>query len=148
MDFLTSVRDDFYQTIYRGNAKREGLFSRATPRPLNPIFDAIRNTKSRNNCKRISSIRRNMHSKPTRRRKNFFFSASTRKSASSKCERAKITWLCVKTIEIPSKSVDLFPFFESLPSPIRVAIFLSHNLLDQRRMNTQILPLSRLLFYS
>lgn len=86
MDFLTSVRDDFYQTIYRGNAKREGLFSRATPRPLNPIFDAIRNTKSRNNCKRISSIRRNMHSESTQRRKNFFFSASTRKSASSTCE--------------------------------------------------------------
>lgn len=101
-----------------------------------------RDTKSRNNCKRIPSIRSNMYSDLLNGEHFFFFSFSAYTILSHRNQLPRKSWFRVKrTIEIPSKSNRIYSLFR-----LRVIIFLSRkDFLDQRRTTE---PLFRLLFCS
>lgn len=149
--FLTSARDDFYdQTCTEETCVcrcEEGgiIFSCSAKGVKSNIWrnGITRDTKSRNNCKRIPSIRSNMYSDLLNGEHFFFFfSFSAYTILSHRNQLPRKSWFRVKrTIEIPSKSNRIYSLFR-----LRAIIFLSRkDFLDQRRTTE---PLFRLLFCS
>lgn len=148
--FLTSARDDFYdqtcteETCVCRCEEGEIIFSCSAKGVKSNIWrnGITRDTKSRNNCKRIPSIRSNMYSDLLNGEHFFFFSfLPTRFYCIEISFLENHVFRVKRTIEIPSKSNRIYSLFR-----LRAIIFLSRkDFLDQRRT---IEPLFRLLFCS
>lgn len=148
--FLTSARDDFYdqtcteETCVCRCEEGEIIFSCSAKGVKSNIWrnGITRDTKSRNNCKRIPSIRSNMYSDLLNGEHFFFFSfLPTRFYCIEISFLENHVFRVKRTIEIPSKSNRIYSLFR-----LRAIIFLSRkDFLDQRRTTE---PLFRLLFCS
>lgn len=147
--FLTSARDDFYdQTCTEETCVcrcEEGgiIFSCSAKGVKSNIWrnGITRDTKSRNNCKRIPSIRSNMYSDLLNGEHFFFFSfLPTRFYCIEISFLENHVFRVKRTIEIPSKSVDLFPFSLTIPNTSN-HIFIAQRLSRSKTHNWTVIPI-------